>query len=161
MPAFLYLGAIGVALAAIDLDVHRLPNKIMLPSYAVVGLLLVPAVGTRRLEPSLRAGLGGLALYAFYFGLDASSAQGHGLRRRQAGRRPRPVPWAGSGWGELVVGGFLGFLLGGVVGGGLMAVGRAGRKSKIPFGPFMMVGAFLAVLFGPHFADLYLDTLRS
>src|SRR5580698_9168633 len=39
LPAYLYLAAIGVALAMIDLDVHRLPNKIVLPSYAAVPLL--------------------------------------------------------------------------------------------------------------------------
>src|ERR1700712_4336651 len=36
LPAYLYLAAIGVALAMIDIDVHRLPNKIVLPSYGVV-----------------------------------------------------------------------------------------------------------------------------
>ena len=43
-----------------------------------------------------------------------------------------------AGWDELVAAGSLGFLLGGVVGGALMVVRRAGRKSKIPFGPYML-----------------------
>ena len=44
LPAFLYLGAIGVALALIDIDVKRLPNAIVLPSYVVGGC---PAAGAR------------------------------------------------------------------------------------------------------------------
>ena len=40
LPAFLYLGAIGVALAAIDIDTQRLPDIIVLPSYAVAAVLL-------------------------------------------------------------------------------------------------------------------------
>ena len=44
------------------------------------------------------------------------------------------------GWAEVVDGGFLGFLFGGVVGVALMVVRRAGRKSQIPFGPFMLAG---------------------
>ena len=40
LPAFLYLGAIGVALALIDIDVKRLPNVIVLPSYPVALVLL-------------------------------------------------------------------------------------------------------------------------
>jgi leader peptidase (prepilin peptidase)/N-methyltransferase len=38
-----------------------------------------------------------------------------------------------------------------------MAVRRAGRKSQIPFGPFMLAGAFIAILWGGALADLYLD----
>jgi leader peptidase (prepilin peptidase)/N-methyltransferase len=63
------------------------------------------------------------------------------------------------GWGELIVGAFFGFLLGGVVGGVLMATKRANRKSAIPFGPFMLAGALLAILVGGPIAQGYLDTL--
>jgi leader peptidase (prepilin peptidase)/N-methyltransferase len=63
------------------------------------------------------------------------------------------------GWGELVVGGFLGFLLGAVLGGVLMVARRAGRKTKIPFGPFMLLGALLAILWGGQLWDAYVDTL--
>jgi len=63
------------------------------------------------------------------------------------------------GWGEVVTGGFLGFLFGGVVGAALMVAQRAGRKSQIPFGPFMLAGALVAILGGGALADLYLDTV--
>src|SRR6185295_1528344 len=67
LPAYLYLAAIAVALAAIDIDVMRLPNKIVLPSYAVVPVLLLPAAVA---EHSWSAALRGLAaavlLYALY-----------------------------------------------------------------------------------------------
>jgi leader peptidase (prepilin peptidase)/N-methyltransferase len=63
------------------------------------------------------------------------------------------------GWGELVVGGFLGFFLGALIGGGLMLARKAGRKSKIPFGPFMLLGTLLAILWGGQVWDVYLDTL--
>ncbi len=52
-----------------------------------------------------------------------------------------------------------GSCFGGVVGGALMLVRRAGRKSKIPFGPFMLAGAFVAILWGGALADLYLDSV--
>ena len=50
--------------------------------------------------------------------------------------------------------------LGGLVGGGLMLARRAGRKSMIPFGPFMLTGAFLAVFWGEILAQAYLDQLN-
>ena len=59
----------------------------------------------------------------------------------------------------MVTGGFLGFLFGAVVGIALMVMRRAGRKSKIPFGPYMLAGAFVAILWGGALADLYLDAM--
>src|SRR5512139_3374971 len=57
LPAWLYLAAIAVALALIDLDVLRLPDAIVLPSYLVVPALFMPAV---ILERDWAAGLRGL-----------------------------------------------------------------------------------------------------
>ena len=45
--AYLYFAAISVALALIDVDTHRLPNPIVLPSYVVAAALLVPAAVLR------------------------------------------------------------------------------------------------------------------
>ena len=52
LPAYLYLGVVGVALASIDLDVHRLPDVLVLPSVPAVLALLLGGVG-------LAAGSGG------------------------------------------------------------------------------------------------------
>ena len=118
LPAFLYLVAIGVALALIDLDVHRLPNKIVLPSYVVMTVLLVLAsVGTGDWAALLRAAIGGVALYVLYFVLMFAYPKGMGFGDvKLAGILGMYLGWLG--WGQLVVGGFLGFLLGGLVGGG-------------------------------------------
>jgi leader peptidase (prepilin peptidase) / N-methyltransferase len=159
LPAFLYLGAVGVALAMIDIDVKRLPNAIVLPSYLVAAALLtVAAAVDGRWEDLLRAGLGMVALYAFYFLLALVYPAGMGFGDvKLAGVLGLYLGWLG--WAEVVTGGFLGFLFGGVVGGGLVLVRRAGRKSKIPFGPFMLAGALVAILWGGALADLYLDTV--
>jgi leader peptidase (prepilin peptidase)/N-methyltransferase len=61
------------------------------------------------------------------------------------------------GWGSVLVGAFAGFVLGGLVGIGLIAFGSAGRKSKVPFGPFMVTGALLAVFVGQTVASGYLS----
>jgi leader peptidase (prepilin peptidase) / N-methyltransferase len=157
LPAFLYLGAVGVALALIDLDVKRLPNAIVLPSYAVAGVLLgVAAVFGHDWSSYLRAVLGMAALFGLYFVLALVYPAGMGFGDvKLAGVLGLYLGWLG--WGEVVSGGFLGFLFGGVVGGALMVARRAGRKSQIPFGPFMLAGAFAAILWGGALADLYLD----
>ncbi len=159
LPAFLWLAGVGIALAAIDIDTKRLPNALTLPSYVVGGvLLLLPAVVDGDWSAYLRAWLGAAGLFAFYFLLALVYPAGMGFGDvKLAGVLGLYLGWLG--WGVLVVGGFLGFLLGGVLGGLLMVVGRAGRKTKIPFGPFMILGAFLAVFVGQPVADWYLGTL--
>ncbi len=52
------------------------------------------------------------------------------------------------GWPVLFAGTFAGFLLGAVYGVGLMILRRAGRRTAIPFGPFMIAGALAGLLLG-------------
>ncbi|NLT54108.1 MAG: prepilin peptidase [Actinomycetales bacterium] len=161
LPAFLYLAAISIALAVIDLDVRRLPDVIVLPSYPVAAVLLaVPALVDGSPAVAVRAAVGGAALFALFFALWFFSLL---LLRKEAmglgdvklsGVLGMYLGWLS--WAHLVVGGFLGFMVGGLVGVALMAVGRVGRKSMVPYGPSMLVGAWLAVPFARPIADWYL-----
>ena len=159
LPAFLYLGAVGVALALIDLDVKRLPDVLVLPSYAVaLALLALPALLDHRWPDYGRAVLGGVVLYAGYFVLAYAYPAGMGFGDvKLAGVLGIYLGWLG--WGSLAAGAFLGFLLGGVVGVALLASARATRKTAIPYGPFMLLGALLAVLAGGTLARAYLDVM--
>jgi leader peptidase (prepilin peptidase) / N-methyltransferase len=159
LPAFLYLGAAGVALAMIDLDVKRLPNAIVLPSYVVaIVLLALSAFINDEWSDLIRGLIGMAALFAFYFLLVLVYPSGMGFGDvKLAGVLGLYLGYLG--WAEVVTGGFLGFLFGGVVGGALMALRKAGRKSQIPFGPFMLAGALVAILAGGALADLYLDSV--
>jgi leader peptidase (prepilin peptidase)/N-methyltransferase len=159
LPAYLYFASVGLALAAIDLDTKRLPNVLTLPSYLVVGvLLLIPVAVDGDWSAYLRAWLAALALFSFYFVLVLIYPAGMGLGDvKLAGVLGLVLGWLG--WGQLAIGGFLGFFLGAVVGGGLMLVGRARRKSKIPFGPFMLAGALTTILWGEALWDGYMSVM--
>jgi leader peptidase (prepilin peptidase)/N-methyltransferase len=52
------------------------------------------------------------------------------------------------GWGVLFVGAFAGVLFNSLYAVVLVVARRAGRKSEIPFGPFMITGAYVGVLLG-------------
>lgn len=157
LPAFLLLAAVSVVLAVIDLDTKRLPDAIVLPTYPVafaLGMLTLPGSGW---EPMIRAVLGGAALLLVYFALwFFTGGRGMGFGDvKLAGLLGGYAAWLG--WGHLVVAGFGAFLLGGLVGVALMASGRAGRRSAIPFGPFMLASTWIAVFAGDAIIDLYLS----
>jgi leader peptidase (prepilin peptidase)/N-methyltransferase len=161
LPAYLYLGAVGVALALIDLDTKRLPDVLTLPSYVVGIVLLGIASAVDGTWGSLGRGLLGMgALFAFYFLLAFIYPAGMGFGDvKLAGVLGLYLAY--QSWGVLIVGGFLGFLLGAVVGGGLMIAQRAGRKSKIPFGPFMLAGTLIALVVGQSLWDAYLGVIGA
>ena len=56
--------------------------------------------------------------------------------------------------GIVPIGLFLGFLLGAVVGVIAMSVGEAGRKTALPFGPFLAAGTVIAVFIGQDIVNL-------
>ena len=158
LPAFLYIGAVGIALALIDLDTKRLPDKLTLPSYLVgVAALGVAALTQAGRTPFVRALLGMAALYAFYFLLAFINPRGMGFGDvKLAGVLGLYLGWLS--WPVLLVGAFAGFFLGGAVSMALLALRRATRKTAVPFGPFMILGAFVAVLVGEPIARVWLGT---
>ncbi len=156
LPAYLYLGAVGLALALIDLDCKRLPDALTLPSYPVGAALLGAAALLGSDGSWLRAVGGGAAMFAVYFLLCLAYPAGMGFGDvKLSGVLGLYLAWIS--WGVLAVGLFLGFLLGGVFGIVLVATKKGGRKTAVPFGPFMLSGALIAILVGQRLADAYVD----
>ncbi|MGW3999132.1 prepilin peptidase [Amycolatopsis sp. NPDC004772] len=153
--AFLYLGAIGIALAVIDLDCRRLPNAIVLPSYPVLVVLLTASAWYRGDWWSLaRAGIGGAALFTFYLLLALAYPAGMGFGDvRLAGLLGGILAYLS--WGTLLIGAFGGFLLGALAGVVVLATGKGGRKTALPFGPFMIAAALLAIFAAGPLGDAY------
>ncbi len=153
LAAACWLAACAVPLAFVDAIVSRLPNPLTAAAYAgtVVLLLLAAAVGDQGASWAAlpRAVLGGFALPGFYLLIVIISPSGMSLGDvKLAASLGALLGW--FGWRVLIAGGAAGFLLGGLAGLALLAGGRAGRKQLIPFGPFMIVGAVLAVLAWPR-----------
>jgi leader peptidase (prepilin peptidase)/N-methyltransferase len=154
---YMYLAAISIALALIDLDTRRLPNAIVLPSYLVGATVLAGlAFVTGDWSSLLRAGIGMIGLYGFFFLLRAIRPQGMGGGDvKLAGLLGMFLGWVG--WGALAVGAFAAFLFGGVFGLTLIVLRKAGRKSAIPFGPWMILGAWTGLFAGEWLASWYLS----
>ncbi|KQR27554.1 peptidase A24 [Curtobacterium sp. Leaf154] len=157
--ALLYLMAISISLTLIDLDTHTLPNRIVLPAYIVLPvLLLVASVVSGDWGAAVR-GIGGLVvLGGVYLLLALAVLGGMGLGDvKLAGVLGLVLAYLG--WGPLAVGSSAAFLLGGTFAVVLLAVRRAGRRSGIPFGPWMLAGAWLGIAVGAPAWDGYLRLL--
>ena len=144
--ALAWFGAAAVVLAGVDLAVHRLPDRVTYPAAAVCAAALLADAAV---------------LGAWSALLRAVAAAAVGLLLAVVGKAVQP---AGLGWGDVKLLGLLGLVLGwagwGVVMAGvftgllvgavgsllLMAVGRAGWRTSVAFGPPLLVGAYVALL---------------
>jgi leader peptidase (prepilin peptidase) / N-methyltransferase len=149
LAAACWLAACAVPLACTDLAVQRLPDPLTGAAYAGTAVLLVAAAAVGGHWSALvRALLGGLALAGFYLLLMVISPSGMSLGDvKLAASLGTLLAW--FSWRLLLAGGFAGLLLGGVFAAALLVSRRAGRKQPIPFGPFMIAGAVLAVVAQP------------
>lgn len=155
--AYLWLAAASIALTAIDLQTHRLPNVIVLPGYgvAVIGLG-IPALLAGDLERLGVMAAGAGILFAAYALMSVAWPGGMGMGDvKLAGVLGAFLGF--SGWAALIVGAFGAFVLGGLVSIVLLVTRRVTRKGGIPFGPWMIAGCWVGLVLGASIAALYLS----
>lgn len=145
--AYLLLAAVTVPLVRVDLREHRLPNAItyrLLPALTV--LLATQALLSGTPDRLGRALLAGLVLLLAY-GIPALVLGGAGIGMGDAKLAPSlglALGWLT--WGHVLRGTVYAFLLAGLVALALVASRRLGRKDHLAFGPFLLAGAWLAIL---------------
>ncbi|HWL45419.1 MAG TPA: prepilin peptidase [Ilumatobacter sp.] len=157
LPAFLVLSAALVALVWIDLREFRLPREITYTAIALSAPIIVIAAlvddDPRRIW---RAALGAAIALAIMLVIYLASQGGMG------DGDVRLAPLLGLHLGYLdpaivPIGLFLGFAIGAVVGLLAIAFGKAGRKTALPFGPFLAAGTVAAVWAGDPLLDVVLQ----
>jgi leader peptidase (prepilin peptidase)/N-methyltransferase len=148
--AWAFLAAM-VAIAFIDFDHMIIPNRIVLPG-AVLGLMASVAIHPQRWWVYVAGSLGA---GAFMFLLAMLWPGGMG---------PGDIKMAlfmGAVLGaEVVVALFAAFFVGSIVGLFMLLVQKRSRKDKIPFGPYLALGAVLAMLVGEGLVHSYLSVYR-
>ena len=153
--AYGWFVAVGIALTLIDLDTRRLPDVIVLPSIAVVGLFLTVAcllgADWTRLA---HAGIGALGLWACYALVRFVRPDGMGGGDvKLAALVGGCLGWVG--WGALFVGAFAAFVLGGLYGVALLALRRTARRATVPFGPWIIGGSWIGLALGQSLGGAY------
>lgn len=146
-PALSLFALVGVALAAIDLDRHLLPRRIVYPTLAITALLVTGQIAAAGHWDRLLSAAGGAVATAGFFYVIALTTQGLGLGDVRLGLLTGLI----AGWSgprqillALLLTTVLGVLL------GLIAARRApGARQRVPYGPAMIAGTLLAVWVQP------------
>ncbi len=146
-----------VVVSFIDLDLQIIPNAITLPGIPlglIAGMLVGEPPFLDRLVGAL-AGAGFLYLVLFYGGaLYGQDAMGEGDLNLIA------LIGAFLGWRAVVVTVLVACLTGSIIGLALIALGRLTRRQHIAFGPFLALGAVVALFWGDRLMGWYLGALR-
>ena len=138
---------LGVGLAWVDWHTRLLPVPLIHPAYAVaIGGVVLAALIDGDYSSLARAALGWLIAGGLYLVLWFVYPPGLGYGDvRLAGVLGIALGYLG--WGELLVGVYAGFLLGGVIG-AVLRVTKLVPQRHVPFGPFMLLGVLVAVVWG-------------
>ncbi|MFI9590257.1 prepilin peptidase [Nonomuraea sp. NPDC052265] len=140
-PPYAGLALAGTALAVIDWRTTLLPDAITLPAYPIIALTLLP---TGELP---RALLGAAALAAVYGLLWFARPDAMGLGDvKLAGLIGMAA--AAMSWQAWVAAAFAGQVLGALYAVALLLTRRGDRHTQFPFGPFMLLGAFVVLCLG-------------
>jgi len=140
-----------VPVALIDLDHRIIPNQLML-----IGAVLAPAILLATAPGDLlEHGLAALAAGGFF--LLAALAYPRGMGMGDVKLAAVLGLFLGRAVGPAI---FVALVSGTLVGAAIIARkgAREGRKTKVPFGPFLALGGVVALFAGDAMVDWYLDT---
>jgi len=155
LPAFLVFTACLIAVAFIDLEHFIVPNRIVTVAlFLGIPALLLPAAADHRWDDFRGALVGALLGLGMLLAIHLVNPRGMGMGDvKLAGILGLYLGFLGVRY--VLLGLFLGFLLGSVGGILLIATKIRSRKDHIPFAPFLAAGAMLTVFIGHGFLDWY------
>jgi prepilin signal peptidase PulO-like enzyme (type II secretory pathway) len=133
-----------------DLKHYIIPDKIIYPAILVSGIF-VWQHATYNIQYTIYAAIGASVFFAAMFFASRGKWMGFG--------DVKLAFFMGLflGWPDILVGLFAAFMLGGIIGMGLIVCGKKTMKSQVPFGPFLVTGTFIAMFLGNKIMEWYLS----
>lgn len=143
-----YLGflLLTTALIVTDLEAFRIVDRLNLPGTAALAVLLLGATALSGQWDAMLRALGGAGAYFAGSSIVFMAVRGEGFGAgdvklsAQLGLFTSYLGWSVLGWAVFataVIGGFLALVM--------VVAGAAGRKTELPYGPPMVLGAWTAI----------------
>jgi leader peptidase (prepilin peptidase)/N-methyltransferase len=140
---------LGTALAIIDLKYFRLPDPLTLSlACIVVALLISDALKNGHQHQLQSALISAFSLFIFYLLINILSHGGMGMGDAKLALTIGLLTGY-NGWRSTFISTLLTFTAGALVGIGLILFKGAGRKTAVPFGPFMLAGCYASIWLAP------------
>ena len=152
----LIIASFLIAIFFIDLRHYIIPDKIVLPAIAIALIFNFQFLIFNQfsiINYSILSGLGGAV---FFLAIVLIS---HGRWMGTGDIKLAFLMGLFLGFPKILPALFLSFLLGGIMGIGLIILGRKNLKSEIPFGPFLVAGTFIALFWGQNLINWYLSLI--
>ncbi len=156
LPAFLVFGAATLGIALIDLDHQLIPNRVLFPALgAGAALLAIGSLVDGELGSLVRGLLGGAVYFLILLVVGLIARGGFGMGDVKLALL-LGLFLGYLGWDILMIGTVLAVLLGGVASILLLVFTSKGRDAKFAYGPYLVLGAWIALIWGEQLADWYL-----
>jgi leader peptidase (prepilin peptidase)/N-methyltransferase len=159
LPAYLYLASVGVAVALIDVDMRRMPDAIVLPSYVVSLLLLLPAGAVEaNWWRSERALIGMAAMLAIYFTIALAYPTFVPFGDvKVAGLVGLYLGWLS--WAAIALGVLLSFVLAAASGSVAVVAGRPARAASLPLSGCLVAASVISLFAAAPLSSWYASLL--
>ncbi len=145
--AYLGFAFLTAALVVTDFAELRIVDRLNFPGSALLAVLLAVIALAGGQAPDLLRGLGGAAAYFAGTLVMWLIAGGRGFGAGDVKLSPiLGLYCAFLSWGTLGWAVFTTAMAGGVAGVGVLVFGRGGRKAELPYGPPMVLGAWVAIV---------------
>ncbi len=148
----LIIGSVLIIVFIYDLKTYLIPDKVVYPAI-VLALLFRLLTDWSSLPMALLAGLGASAFFFIIWAISRGKWMGFGDVKLAL------LMGLFLGWPSILVALFSAFFIGAIIGIGLMIAKKKQLKSQVPFGPFLVIGAFIALFWGEQIINWYLNFL--
>jgi leader peptidase (prepilin peptidase)/N-methyltransferase len=150
LPAFCFIGAVGTAASVIDVRTRRIPSRLLVPSYPIAAALLVIASAAESSWwPLARGAIAMSVIACCYLVLALTFVGQFGMADvRIGGLLGFYLGWLG--WPTVMTGTFSAWLLAALFVAWRCSARRVNRIATLPMGPFLVAGAFIAILLAQH-----------
>ena len=156
LPALAVFGSATLALTLIDIDHQLIPNRVLFPALGVAApLLAIGSIIDGDGRYLIRAVIGAVAYFVALLIVALIARGGFGMGDVKLALL-LGLFLGYRGWDVWAVGFFLAILLGGVASILVLVFTSKGKRSKFAYGPYLVLGAWIALFWGTTIADWYL-----